>query len=144
MVFGAAFHRVAVLEESEEEIEIEVPSPLGPVLPEQTAGPNAQVEQAEGPSVPGLPPPALPGAVLPGILGEQYPGGLVPGIAGPLPPPALLAPQKQKVVRVVQKPSELGEPLLIYAATIAGVTRLETGELRVMAAAREGPALCPT
>ncbi len=114
------------------------------MLPDQTAPPDAHAEQAEGPSVPGLPPPGLPGAVLPGILGEQFPGGLVPGIAGPLPPPTLLAPQKQKVVRVVQKPSELAEPLLLYAATVAGVTRLETGELRVMAAAREGPALCPT
>ncbi len=145
VVFGVGFHRVAVLEEAEEEIEIEVPAPFGPLAPgEAPEGEQAPFLSQGQPSAGPVLPSELPGAMLPAGMGEALPGGMVPGAGLPLAPPAFFPPQKQKVVRVVQKPSEPLEPVVIYAATVGAVSRLETGELRLVAGALEGPALCPT
>ena|GEM_PF-2182915 len=144
-VLGVGFHRAAVLEESEEEVEIEVPSPWAPLVPGQA--PGAEESPADAEHLPPSEPPGpggLPGVILPGLPSQELPGGMASGMVPPFAPPIFVPPQKQKVVRVVQKPGELPEPRLIYAATIGAVARLETGELRLIAGAREGPALCPT
>ena len=143
VVFGVGFHQVAVLEESEEEIEIDVPA-FGLPMPGQAAeGEEVPMPpEAQPPGEPVLPE-GLAGAMVADGWAQPFPGGMAP--PGPVPaPPVFLPPQKQTVVRVVQKLGETAEPPLIYAATIGAVARLETGELRLIAGALAGPALCPT
>ncbi len=136
LVYGMKYHTQPVLEEYEEEVEIPVPSPFGPMMPPgDLAMPPA--DPSLPPSDPSAPPgeisgpPGMPGA-LPGdpFRGDPMSAPMLPPFFGP--PPQ----EKMKAVRVVQKTKDVYEPRLVYEVTVGGVVSL-SGRRALAAAAAD-------
>jgi hypothetical protein len=123
-IYGARHHVVPVVQEREEEISIQIPSPFGP-------GP-------EGSSLPGAPPFPEGAPFGPGPLpGGDLPPGMPPA---PWQPP----PQFAKVIKTTIITTDEREPRLIWEASVGGIMLADSGEIKRTYSGDEGPSLCPT
>jgi hypothetical protein len=116
-IYGARHHVVTVVQEREEEISIQIPTPFGP-------GPESPTPDG-APFPPGPPPD----------------GGLPPGM---LPIPWQPPPQFEKVIKTTTVTTDETELRLIWEASVGGIMLTDKGEIRRTYSGDEGPSLCPT
>ena len=123
-VYGVKAHVVPVVQEREEEVSIQIPTPFGPPGP-------------EGPQLPGVPP--FPGGP-PSPDGQPFGPEPLPGMPPAWQPP----PQFAKVIKKTIFTFDGPEPKLIREASVGGIMLADSGQIMRTYSGDEGPALCPT